>query len=541
MKRIVPFLIIFLFGLLAILDLAHPGFAVTHDGQDHIARIANFYSNLQQGVLIPRWAANLNWGYGHPILEFLYPLPSYMASLFHFLGFSFIDSTKLIFALAMVASGITMYFFIAAMWGEIPGIVSGVLYMYAPYRFVDLYVRGDIGEHVAFVFVPLVFLTILLLSKKQTFGRLFLASLSLAFLILAHNAIALMFAPIIFIYLVFLLYREKWSKKLLYNFLLFFILGFLLSSFFWVPALFEGQYTLRNIVTKGEYISRFITFTQLIYGPWNYGQTGMFTVQLGILPWVFSVWSFLVIIFRKDKFSRLFIGGTLFITVISIFLMLPVSNVVWSRIILLQNFQFPWRFLAIPVFTTAILGGFCISLLSNRWKMYCVIIFCLLVLIVSKDYVHAKSYEQKPEGFFSGVYKSTTDTGESSPIWSVRFMGKQFDKPVDVIQGNAKVIEQKRLVTKHEYIVKSVGKSRLVENTLYFPGWSVMVDGKNVPVQFQDPQYRGLMTFFVGNGQHSVIVSYHESKYRLLGDFLSIAGLSIICFLLIFARIKKHI
>jgi uncharacterized membrane protein len=80
-KFIIAILIVV--SIISVLALVHPGLPITHDGQDHVVRIANFYQNLVEGNLIPRWGANLNWGYGHPILEFLYPLPSYFASAFH--------------------------------------------------------------------------------------------------------------------------------------------------------------------------------------------------------------------------------------------------------------------------------------------------------------------------------------------------------------------------------------------------------------------------------------------------------------------------
>src|SRR3989344_693366 len=141
------------------------GMFLSHDGQDHVVRIANFYQSLSEGNLIPRWAANLNWGYGHPILMFLYPLPSYAASLFHFLGFSLVDSTKLVFALAFIASGVAMYLWLREFLGEIPAMTGAILYNFAPYRFVDLYVRGAIGEHVAFIFPPLICYFLLKLSQ----------------------------------------------------------------------------------------------------------------------------------------------------------------------------------------------------------------------------------------------------------------------------------------------------------------------------------------------------------------------------------------
>ncbi len=71
------FLLVFLLSLIPLTSLLPNGLPVTHDGQDHIARIANFYSSLSEGNIVPRWAENLNWGFGHPVMMFLYPLSSW--------------------------------------------------------------------------------------------------------------------------------------------------------------------------------------------------------------------------------------------------------------------------------------------------------------------------------------------------------------------------------------------------------------------------------------------------------------------------------
>ena len=60
LKKYWGFILIILLGVVPVLDLLHPGLPITHDGQDHVARIANFYASLTQGNLIPRWAGNLN-------------------------------------------------------------------------------------------------------------------------------------------------------------------------------------------------------------------------------------------------------------------------------------------------------------------------------------------------------------------------------------------------------------------------------------------------------------------------------------------------
>ena len=104
---------------------------------------------------------------------------------------------------------------------------------------------------------------------------------------------------------------------------------------------------------------------------------------------------------------------------------------------------------------------------------------------------------------------------------------------------NASIVSQKRTSTVHEYIVSSSERIRLLENTLYFPGWRVSVDNKPVDVQFQDPEYRGLMTFFMPSGTHIVKLQYQESKLRVLGDTLSVIGIIIFALFWIYSFKKK--
>ncbi len=136
-KLFFPLLLLFL-SIIPLVDLFHPGLPITHDGQDHVARIANFYTNLQEGNIVPRWAGNLNWGYGHPILMFLYPLPSYIASLTHLVGFSFVDSVKIVFGASFVLSSLFMYLWLSDFMTKEAALGGGLLYIFAPYRFVDL-------------------------------------------------------------------------------------------------------------------------------------------------------------------------------------------------------------------------------------------------------------------------------------------------------------------------------------------------------------------------------------------------------------------
>lgn len=542
MKTRTAIFILVVISLMPLLDLLHPGLPKGHDTPDHVARIANFYQSLSEGNFIPRWAANLNWGYGHPILMFLYPLPSYIASLFHAIGFSFVDSTKLAFAGAYIASLLAMYLFASTAWGALPGLFAAVLYGFAPYRFVDLYVRGAIGEHVAFIFPPLIFYGLLTMAKNHRgISGGVITALGMAGLILSHNAIALMMLPLIALYTIYLyIFKTKRSPNYLLLSTFYLLLGFALGAFFWMPAFFEGKYTLRDIVTKGDFTARFVPWQWFFVSPWNYGGGNEFTKEIGLLQWLSIISAFIIFFRIKSRRVKWFIGGSLVSIVLSLWLMTDSAGFVWEKFTLLQKFQFPWRFLTIAVLLSSLLGGFVVSHIPKKFTVPVVIGFVGLIFLSTRGMWSAKEYMVRNDDFYHGIYEGTTDTGESSPIWSVRFMEHRPKAMYEAIEGEAMIESRFRNSTRHEFTVSAKTDARIVDNTLYFPGWSVLVDDQKIPVEFQDPTYRGLMTFRVPAGEHRIVVDFGETKLRKMANVLSLGGLIILIFYETFRR-YRHI
>lgn len=530
------FILLIIFCGITVLDLFNPGSPITHDGDVHLLRLTEFYQSLQQGIVIPRWAANVNWGYGQPVFEFFYPLPSYLASLLHFFGLSFADSLKLLLGLSLVLSGATMYLWLSKLTNSFGGFVGGFLYVFTPYRFVDVYVRGDVGESLALVFVPLVLYFITILAEKHSRNAVWFGAISLSLLILCHNIVSLMTLPFIIFYGWYIWYvKAKCNKKYLLEFIILFSFGFLLSAFFWLPGLLEGKYTLRDIVTAGEYAKSFVTTQSFLYGQWSYGGTGQFTVQLGVVQWMVLIAGIvsLPLLFIKKRKIFWLVAGLILFTLIGICLMLPISNIVWGKIKLLQNFQFTWRFLLLTTFTTATLGGVLVSLVSNKWKIIFSILILLIAISTQYTYWHAKGYHNRPDTYFAGVFDGPTDTGESSPIWGIRFMESGFKNPLEVISGSAKIQNNKRTFLEHTYTVTAIKPTRLMENTLYFPGWFITVDDQQTPIEFQDQQHRGIMTFNVSPGTHMVRVYFTETKFRWVADYISLISAVVVVFFLL--------
>ena len=531
MKSLNPIFLLFLVLLLPLLTLFHPGLPITHDGQDHVARIANFYTSLSEGNIVPRWANNLNWGYGHPVLMFLYPLPSYASSLLHWVGLSLVDSVKAVFGISYILSALFMFLWLRRFLGKFPAMTGAIIYSFAPYRFVDLFVRGAIGEHVAFVFIPAIcyFLLKLNLGKKINLFYFLGVCVTTAGLILSHNAISVMFFPFVVIYALYLFSINR-NKLLFASSVIGVIYGFLLSSFFWIPAFMEGKYTLRDIVTKNEALTRFVDFQSLVYGNWNFGGSGVFSVQLGIVPWIFvlavPICLYLLIKKKREKNNLILFLLSIAFLIASIFLMIPASRPIWETFTILQKFQFPWRFLSISVFSVSLIGALVVYSFINEQIRKAILIFVIIgSLILTKDFWNVKGFLSKPESFYSGIYNSTTDTGESAPIWSVRFMEKRPSAEIELVEGKASIKKLSRTTNKRAYEIESDGKSRLRENTLYFPGWRVFVDGKEQSVEFQDPNSRGLITFFLNNGKHKVDIIFGNTKLRSAADSISLVSL----------------
>lgn len=528
-SQLLSFLFVFILALLPLYHLLQPGLPVTHDGQDHVVRIANFYASLQEGNFIPRWGNNLNWGFGHPVLMFLYPLPSYLSSMFHKVGFSFVDSVKLVFAVTYAVSAFTMFFWIRRKWGDAAGVVSALLYIYAPYRFVDLSVRGALGEHVAFLFLPLILLGIDVVAERRRLG-IILLGFSIAGLVLSHNAVSIMMLPVIAVYTGVLFIKHK-QIGFLVRLCAAGCLGVLLSSFFLIPALFEGKYTLRDIVTQGEAITRFVPFSWFVYSPWNYGGGQEFTKQIGLVQWCFLILAAVVMVVKKISFRlQLIVWFCLFWG--TLWMMTESSRFVWESVTILQKFQFPWRFLTITVFTGAVIAGIITSWFGKKTQQMLVVLMAISLLLTTASMWPPKAMRQYEEQFFTGIYKSTTDTGESSPIWSVRFMEFSPDVPLQIAAGTAEYIVRERSTTTREYLVTVTETATLVENTLYFPGWRIFANGVNLPIEFQNPEWRGRMTFQLTPGVYTVKVAFTDTRLRQVANMLTGIGVaSSICIL----------
>lgn len=232
-------LLVILFSVISSHSLFHSGLLPTHDGEYHVIRFYEFDKTLRTGNLYPRWATDLNNGFGLPLFNYVYPLPNYFAYLFHLMGFSFIDSFKLNLFFASVLGSIFMFLLSQQFWGKWGGLVSSVFYSFSPYHFLDVYIRGSVGEVWALAFFPAYLWSITRFDKTRKTKFLISSAIFLALIIFSHNILAIMFSFLAVSYSFFLFINYK--NKSILPFLWVLIAAIGIASIFWMPAIFEKQ------------------------------------------------------------------------------------------------------------------------------------------------------------------------------------------------------------------------------------------------------------------------------------------------------------
>src|SRR3989344_6061229 len=215
-----------------------PGFFGASDDL-HIAWLFEMDQTIKTGQFPPRFVPDLSYGFGYPLFNFVFPLPFYIGEMFHLLGFSLVDSIKIVFGISIFGSIFAMYYLLKKLSTKWVGVAGAVLYTYIPYRATDIYDRGAVGESLAFIFLPLIILAVIkIASFDLSWKWIAMGSLSITGLTLSHNITTFMFLPFALLLGISIAVFEKKFRAFL-NLSITFILGLLISSYFWIPALLD--------------------------------------------------------------------------------------------------------------------------------------------------------------------------------------------------------------------------------------------------------------------------------------------------------------
>lgn len=534
MRRLLLTAALILVCLPVIFPLLRNGYFPMHDDMQAM-RLLQMDKCVADGQIPCRWVPDMGYGYGYPQFNYYAPLPYYIMEGFHLLGFSFLDSVKSFFVLSVFISAFGMYFLGRRLWGNTGGFVSALFYTYLPYRAVDMYVRGAVGELAAFSVLPFVFLFAYKIIKNENKADLGF-TLALSTLFTSHNITSIMILPFLLIWILFLALKETKRfpfKQLAKEYAMSSLWSLGIASFFLIPAWFEKKLVHIGSLVSGyfSYFSHFVGIKTLLFGSyWGYGfsETGAFdeiNLSIGPLHLLFAFLGLLGAWLSKKKSEFKLILVLLVSAFFTLFMIHPKSVFLWKTISILKYFQFPWRFLLMAGFLLSLATGSIVFLVKTK-KTIKVTVFgvTVLILIFYASFFQPKAWLNiNDNDKFSGDswrLQQTVSILDYLPIYAER--APDMPAPENP-EFKGLVNEGQKGTNWQRWKLLADEESKVNLPLIYFPNWSVFVDEEKVTVEPSGAL--GLVSFTIKEGEHMLYAKLEDTPIRSFSNLITVGSL----------------
>ncbi|MCB0002499.1 MAG: hypothetical protein KDH86_08090 [Anaerolineae bacterium] len=566
-------ILLLIFSIFAVAALLSPGFFFrAHDADHTVFYLIEFDASIRDGILWPRWSPDHAMGYGYPFWVVYAPLAYFAAEVFHLLGVGFTASIKIVMALSALFGGWGMYALLRRWWGRNgigrgAALVGGLVYVYAPYHLLTLYVRAAFAEYVAMAWFPWVILAFDDVVEWGGLRRIALAALALGALFLTHSATLMVFTPLLAIYLLFALVRktirqrreqELW-RQVIGSFAQVVAAGLLaigLAAIFLLPlAAEQGAVQQKDWVAENYlYQKHFVWPNQFVDPFWGFGfsddptgpNDGM-SFQLGIVGVVLALVA-AVVGLRRASHRR---GQTAFFVVALLavlLLMMPLARPVWDAFGPAALIQFPWRLLSTASLFLAILAGAAVgntlgtgegSQFPAAHVLGLVVVLASLAFTVPQ-YTDIQPIDESVQSIMRfelaypdmiGHTAAVQEPFTESPLLPQYLAGEPLQK-VALIAGSGEVETLRTGGSSVDARVNLDSPSTVLFYTYDFPGWRATVDGQPAAHRTEPPY--GLIAVDVPAGDHRVSIRHGGTPDRDAGTWISVVSLALVAGLLIF-------
>jgi hypothetical protein len=540
-----------------------------------------FHTSLahEWGVLYPRLAPELGFGYGRLLHQFYPPLGVEVAAWLHALGFGFIDAVRATFSLCLLASALGMYAYArTVLGGSWPAALAAVAYVWSPYVLLDAHKGGVLGESVALAVMPWALLAVDRLARGGAILWVAATAGGLALVVLGHNITALFFVGLAALYGIIVAVaarRQRPGRGLARRSALVVgsvALGLALAAVYWLPALTELHFSRVSEQRGGDFnVVRNLVDPAAIFQPALLFDYYVETVpRFGLAAGVLTVVAIVLVtaaLIRAGPRSQppdaqpsiwpdrvvLVAFGLCFIVVL--LLQLRQTTIVWQVVPLISYVQFPQRLFVFGSFAGAILIGgvpWAVRSLGASGRLTAGLGLGVAVVlgatslpglfwtwpvaashVIAEDQVgiataaERRLAERRAFDDYFPIWveeDATLITRPPSPSRSELYEAASSG-PVPRVRVLERGYLSLRVQTDAE------APSSLVLHTFYFPGWLAAADGQSLPVEPIGPI--GLARVQVPAGQHVVEVWFGETPVRQAAILASLGALAVVLLLLV--------
>jgi|GEM_PF-992797 len=577
----------------------------SNDGRLHLYRIIALDDAwMRDGNFYPRYASNLVYGYGASLFNYFPPVAYIPGVLMHRMGLSYTQAFQATMMGVLFIAAVGMHALASLTWpGDVryksnAGLGAAALYLYSPYLLFDAVGRGTLTEVVSLAVLPWVLWAMMRVANTinmqgedgrgtENDGRSmlrpyrvslknlfkiyfrFLSQLGvftglLALFIPLHNVVTLHGGLLMGFVGLALLWQSPRRGRLLIVFLAAGIMAALMSVFFLVPALLEGNDVKIRAVTEAlSFIDVTRTLRPLV-DLFALPQTADPTNLQPNTPISYS-WPALILalvallgLWRTKSVRPLMIAlMSLFVLTLLLMWQSPIGDWLWRTIPLLDYTQFAWRILGIASLALAWLGGWGIAALmqglearikyEGKARLAPTVIAWIFILVVILLYglswtiarhepiaaisiLDAQAHERDSGELALSSYSEYLPTWVETPPEPERLQDAfASGQPVPRLQEAEGVTVQKAEWggTYGVITFEAAQPTALVFDWLYMPGWIarfVNEEAQSLPVTVKPLSPHGLVSVEVPAGSYTLAIEWQETGLQRTSTFISLAG-----------------
>lgn len=533
----------------------------THDGTFHVSRIIGTQFSIEEGQFLPvitsKWMNNFGYSWNlfyPPVITYIGVLlkpfyETYTETLYH-----------IVFYLSIIACFSIYYLIKEITNNKKAAVIGSIIYVSAPYRITNIFVRMAIGEIISMSFLPVLFLGLYNLIMGDTKKHYFI-TIGAIFILLSHNissVIAFFIAVVFCVFNIKKVFTKKVLIKLIINCL--FIVG--ITSFFYIPlfeskqhtnyAVFEEDFMTSNeemhkqsIHLKQLFIDNFkyaraynIDDEKDHDGEMNFSIGYPIIVSLVIAPYIL----YKLIKTKKDiKTYVYFIGMGIFC------LFLTTFYFPWDKMPrFVTFFQVPYRFLTPAIFLLSVQLGIAVSYYKGNINLYYVIAVTVLIIMYMYPYYMNFSYDE-----LATEYPMLVDNTSFLACANFEYLPynarKNFDylcerkNEVIELEGNAEINNYNKNNTDMSFEIKNNSNDILILELPYtnYIGYEVKLNGEKLVIE-ESPN--GLIQVSIPskiNGK--VSVSYSGTKSMIITKYVSIISMILFLIYIVCMHIKEYL
>ncbi len=517
-----------------------------HEWLAYLFRLFEWMRDWRDGQLFPRWAPDLAGGYGMPHFDFFAPGVFLGAGPFVLLGAPLEVALKIWMAIVGVAGSLGAFLLVR---GETrrddAALVAAVAYSFTPYRFVDLYMRGDLAEYAALCFIPLTLWCYRELARCPPERRVRFAlgaSVSHALLLISHTIVGQWATEAIAVVALLSLlpawFRGDRRPVLATFFAMAGAVG--LAAFYVLPALLEKKFAHLEILTNGYYTAsdhlvpwklffRFRYFDYNVDGIFRDPASIRMPFTIGIPLAACAVLS-LLSLFAPGSRRRLVPGLIWWLVVaVLLYLMTPSAEQVWPALPFGEYIGFPWRLLAlVATFGTAAIGASWAAAIppGSRWRWPLALAAAVAITGEGSHYVQAWFPMKPPPRGITATYIQKLNnelcSGEHLPQGATFVPSAARTELAAKVTGVSVLEAQQPHGNEYELGVTATGPADVDIQTYWFPGWEAELrSGPAQPVLSQSPV--GLIRVHLPMaGTYQVHVAFHHTPVRAAAELLTL-------------------